>query len=193
MTAAAEVRLRPTTEADLDWVTELEGRPENARFVIAWPRARHRAAIGDRSMAHWIVGDATERPVGYVILSQVREHAPSVELVRLVIADKGRGYGRATLERVDEFAFDRLHAHRLWLDVFEDNHRARRIYRAAGYVEEGVLREVMLREGRWASLVVLSKLDRERGETAPRPEGAASPPEGVVSRNVTTTRCGASE
>lgn len=162
MTAVAIGSFRPTTESDLDWVLAVEGRPENARFVIAWSRARHRAAIADRSMAHWIVCAPSGRPVGYVILAQVREGAGSIELVRLVIADKGRGFGRAALTQVEEFAFRRLHAHRLWLDVFDFNHRARRLYKAAGFVEEGVLRDAVQRDGGWASLVVMSKLSEER-------------------------------
>jgi diamine N-acetyltransferase len=32
-------------------------------------------------------------------------------------------------------------AYRLWLDVLVDNHRARQVYEAAGFVDEGLLRQ----------------------------------------------------
>jgi RimJ/RimL family protein N-acetyltransferase len=35
-------------------------------------------------------------------------------------------------------AFDGFAAHRLWLDVYCDNARARRAYQALGFVEEGM-------------------------------------------------------
>ncbi len=159
----SSVSARPTRQSDLDWVVALESRPENARFVLQWPRDRHRAALADRSIAHWVVCEHDE-PVGYMILAQVRIGAASVELVRLVIGPKGRGLGRAALEIARRFVFERLGAHRLWLDVFENNERARRLYRAAGFQEEGTLREAVERDGRYASLVVYSQLAGEAVE-----------------------------
>ena len=48
--------------------------------------------------------------------------------------------------------------------MFDDNQRARRLYRAAGFVEEGRLREAALKEtGRPADLVIMSILAREYG------------------------------
>jgi RimJ/RimL family protein N-acetyltransferase len=59
--------------------------------------------------------------------------------------------------------FDELGAHRLWLDVFEHNARARHVYRSMGFAEEGV-------DG---SLVVMSMGEDEyrdcAGSKAPAP------------------------
>jgi RimJ/RimL family protein N-acetyltransferase len=49
----------------------------------------------------------------------------------------------------------------LWLDVFEHNARARHVYRSVGFVEEGVLRECVKQQERYASLVVMSILENE--------------------------------
>jgi RimJ/RimL family protein N-acetyltransferase len=65
------------------------------------------------------------------------------------------------LEAVLSNAFDELFAHRLWLDVFEHNARARHVYRSVGFVEEGVLRECVKQQERYASLVVMSILENE--------------------------------
>jgi RimJ/RimL family protein N-acetyltransferase len=72
-----------------------------------------------------------------------------------------KGYGRAALKSVQQLAFAQLQAHRLWLDVKDHNSRARHLYQAMGFVEEGRLRECVKSGNRFESLVVLSMLRSE--------------------------------
>jgi RimJ/RimL family protein N-acetyltransferase len=81
--------------------------------------------------------------------------------MRVVVSEPGKGLGCMVLEAVLSKAFDELAAHRLWLDVFEHNARARHVYRSVGFVEEGVLRECVKQQERYASLVVMSILENE--------------------------------
>jgi RimJ/RimL family protein N-acetyltransferase len=60
-----------------------------------------------------------------------------------------------------EKVFDELSAHRIWLDVFPHNSRARHIYRSVGFVEEGVLRECVKHGDIYRSLVLMSMLESE--------------------------------
>ena len=60
-----------------------------------------------------------------------------------------------------ERAFARHDAHRVWLDVITWNERAQRAYAAAGFVREGVRREVLYMNGRFEWLVVMSVLRAE--------------------------------
>lgn len=159
---AAELLAFPTREMDLDWVEALERHPDNAPFVLQWPRSRHRAASVDRSTAHWTFRRPSGERVGFAILTPVRWPATNVELVRLVVDVKGRGYGRAALELIQDFVFGELEAHRLWLDVFDFNHRARALYERCGFVQEGILREAVPRDGCFLSLVVYARLAWER-------------------------------
>jgi RimJ/RimL family protein N-acetyltransferase len=65
------------------------------------------------------------------------------------------------LHAVIQKAFREFAAHRLWLDVFDDNARARHLYQSLGFVEEGVLRECIRWPDRFRSLVVMSMLEQE--------------------------------
>lgn len=65
------------------------------------------------------------------------------------------------MEAVKQYCFGVLSAHRLWLDVLEENARARSLYESAGFVREGVLHECIKREDGFHSLVVMSILDSE--------------------------------
>ena len=156
------VRLRRTAEGDLDFVLAVEGAEENRRFVGQWTRAEHGGALSDPDLAHFVVESVEDnRPVGYVIMAGLLDADRSVELLRVVITEKGKGYGREVLRAVKKMAFGELKAHRLWLDVREHNERARRLYESEGFVAEGMLREcVRVGEG-WGSLVLMSVLEQE--------------------------------
>jgi diamine N-acetyltransferase len=160
-----DVRLRRTAESDLDTVLEVEHAAAQARFVIPWGQQRHRVALGDTDLLHAVIETAAEgRPVGFVLLAGLESAHQSIELRRIVIgqADTGKGYGKRVLRLVKRFAFEELGAHRLWLDVFEHNRRARQVYEQEGFVPEGRLRECQMSEdGGFDSLLVMSILDRE--------------------------------
>jgi diamine N-acetyltransferase len=157
-----KVRLRRTGEGELDFVLAAEGAEENRRFVGQWTRAEHGEALADTDLAHFVVESVEDnRPVGYVIMAGLRDANRSLEFRRVVITEKGKGYGREVLRAVKKMAFEELKAHRLWLDVREHNERARRLYESEGFVAEGMLRECVSVGDRWESLVLMSVLEQE--------------------------------
>ena len=135
-------RLRPTTVADLAFVIAAEATAHAAGYVQPWTRDRHLHALDDPNEGHWMVADPTTRDrVGYVILVGLQDPDLCLLIKRIVITQTGKGYGRSALMQVLDQAFGEFGAHRVWLDVMEDNHRARSLYRSLGFVEEGRLRE----------------------------------------------------
>ena len=105
--------------------------------------------------------DGGGAPVGYAILTGVRDPGRILCLKRLMVAEKGRGHGRSVLRLVKERAFGVLRAHRLWLDVKEGNARARGLYGSEGFVREGVLRDSFWTGEVHETLVVMSILEGE--------------------------------
>ena len=155
------VRLRPTSEGDLDFVLREEGDEKNRPFIGRWPRGRHLEALANEEVEHLIAEDRDGRPVGYAILTGLGDPGRILCLKRLMVAQKGMGYGRAVLRLAKERAFGGLGAHRLWLDVKEGNARARVLYESEGFVVEGVLRDSFWTGEEHESLVVMSILERE--------------------------------
>lgn len=76
-------------------------------------------------------------------------------------SERGRGVGSEAMQLLLGFAFDELRLHRVELEVFEDNERARRVYERLGFVEEGRRRQSLWKGGRWLSPVVMSLLVHE--------------------------------
>jgi diamine N-acetyltransferase len=130
--------LRTTAPTDLDYVLGLEADPENARFIIGWPRERHERAIADADEAHLLVVDG-EAPAGFVLLAGLSGEERDIELRRIVVGPKGRGLGQRTLRLVLEHAFSELGARRVWLDVKPENLRAQAAYRRVGFTDDGEL------------------------------------------------------
>ena len=153
------LQLRPTEETDLDYVLEAENDGENRQYIIPWSRKQHLQSIRDNNIAHLVVWSETR--IGYVILAGLLDANQSIEFRRIVITDKGKGYGKQTVEIIKKLAFETYNAHRLWLDVKVQNHRAQAIYQAAGFAIEGTLRECLKSENGYESLVIMSILQRE--------------------------------
>ncbi len=129
------VCFRPTEESDLEYVLALESDPDTAPYIAPWPIDEHRAGMADPTVGHWVLDD-TERgaSVGFVILRGLG--TDSIELKRIAISQKGRGYGKDAMRLVKEAAFGDLGADRLWLDVYDFNERAQAVYEAEGFVVE---------------------------------------------------------
>lgn len=152
--------LRATVLDDIGLIVGWERDPENSPFIVPWEKQRHMAAMTDPDIQHLVV-EAQGLPVGFVILAGLSSVNECIEFRRIVIHEKGRGYGRATVEAVKRRAFRVLGAHRLWLDVKEDNERARTLYEATGFKKEGRLRDCLKLGGRYESLLVMSMLSDE--------------------------------
>jgi diamine N-acetyltransferase len=161
------VTLRSTQITDLDYVLAAEYSQENSSYIGQWSREQHIDLFSQADAAHLIVeaGQTTQpeqlEKVGYVIVQGLTNPDASILLKRLVITHKGQGYGRGAIELIKEMAFNKYHAHRLWLDVKDFNYRAQSLYKSTGFVLEGTFRECLKTESGYESLQIMSILDHE--------------------------------
>ena len=155
------LNLQLTTENDLPFVFEIEKKAADDRFVTSESIENHKHYLNDSDIRHFVI-EADGKAVGYAILAGANDKNENVELRRLVIAEKGKGYGRKVLHLIKEFAFEELNAHRLWLDVKDFNERARKLYESENFTTEGVWREAVKDDGgRRESIVFMSILRHE--------------------------------
>ncbi|MDI7275802.1 MAG: GNAT family protein [Anaerolineae bacterium] len=76
----------------------------------------------------------------------------------------GKGYGTDAARTMLRFAFHELNLHRVELEVFDHNARARRCYEKAGYRLEGTRRHALYRDGQYHDVHVMSILRHEFAE-----------------------------
>lgn len=149
------MKLRRTTPDDLPFLLETEQRFSKLGFVHNDNVCVHQKHMSDPDFAYYTVEEG-DKPAGYIILRGLNSADCSVELKRIVIAEPGYGLGRKALGALIDKVFHDFRALRLWLDVFEDNHRARHVYRSLGFVEENTSGKRFHIGDRYRSLVVMS-------------------------------------
>lgn len=153
--------ITPTEMTDLDGILHMEQRMENQLWISPYSRQRHIQVIQGSTEFHFTLKSKTGQLLGYLILAKTEKEHNSIEFRRIVIHDKGKGFGRYCLKWIKEFCFEQLNVHRLWLDVFDDNAAALQLYISEGFIQEGLIRECMNIEGTKRSLVLLSMLRHE--------------------------------
>lgn len=155
------MHIRDARPEDISHIVRLEHRHEFHTFIGTWTEAKHAKTLADEDSAYLIVEDDDKEVVGYAILIGITNPDRSIELKRVVISAPGQGHGKNLLHFLASRVFNEYRAHRLYLDVYETNPRAKHVYASFGFSVDGTLREAALRDGVFYSMTLMSILDRE--------------------------------
>ncbi|GIE83200.1 acetyltransferase [Actinoplanes philippinensis] len=172
------VVLRPFIDADVPVFLEAVADPEVARLTGSSPEdapdeQRTRAWYAGRNTQDdrldlAVVDRASGACVGEVVLNEWDPHNRSCNFrTLLVAAGRDRGLGTEAVRLIVGHGFERLGLHRISLEVYAHNPRARRVYEKVGFVAEGVLREALRDGDRWIDATVMSILAHEWPASAP--------------------------
>lgn len=155
------MNLRPGVYSDITEIMAIEQIPAYRLFIGQWSESEHRQAM-ESSDVLYLVAQAEGRGVeGFAILRGLENKDHSLELKRVAIRTPNIGLGRKLLREALRLSFEEHQAHRLWLDVFEENARAQHVYESFGFRVDGLFREAVLVDGRYYSQRLMSILDRE--------------------------------
>jgi RimJ/RimL family protein N-acetyltransferase len=141
--AAARAPLTPDEELILsDWYQTRGDQPDRLDLAVA--------------------DQATGECVGEVVLNQWDPGNESCNF-RILIgpAGRGRGLGTEATRLIVGYGLEQLGLHRISLEVYAFNPRARRVYEKTGFRAEGVLRESLRYNGAWVDATVMSVLASE--------------------------------
>ncbi len=171
----AQVRLRIAEERDLDFIVASEAEPENARYIVADSRAYHQDTLDSPAAVHFIVErNDTGAAIGFLMAAG--RNSPDHEQYwrRVIINERGKGYGKEALRLLMDWAFGEAGAHRAWLDCKDYNDRALHVYESLGMKREGLLRDTIFVDGKYENLIVLAILEPEWRELKVREKGETS-------------------
>ena len=107
--------------------------------------------------------EAKGRPIGMIAYNRV-ELLHRMAAIDVLIGARGyrdRGYGTDAVRAFVAFLFDDVGLHRVWLATLDYNARARHVYEMIGFVQEGVMRQSDLVDGRWVDSVIYGILEPE--------------------------------
>lgn len=176
------VTLRPFDESDLPAMAAAIADPEVGRLTGSYNST---AELGsgepavDDELRDWytsrneqtdrldlaVVDKATGECVGEVVLNMYDEGSSSCNFRTLFgPGGRDRGLGTEAARLLVAYGFDELGLHRISLEVYAFNPRARRAYEKVGFIVEGTLRDALRFDGEWVDATLMSMLS-----TDPRP------------------------
>lgn len=165
--------LRSARAEDVDayWEAFDVDDPEGMRLTGSVPHTREEVTsfflrcVDDPDRYDLLIVAPDGRVVGESVVNEINWEARSANFRIYLFDVEGRGHGLGTWATcaARDLAFGELGLHRLELDVFSINPRARRAYERAGFREEGVLRDAVWlgpEEG-WCDDVLMAILEGE--------------------------------
>jgi len=166
----ALVTLRPVSAADAVGLFACD--EESLRLT-----GSHHRADGLAELEHWyatrashddrldlsIIERASGEWAGEVVLNELNADNESCGFRILLQGPRffGRGLGTQASRLVLGYAFDVVGVHRVELQVYDFNPRARHVYEKLGFVHEGTMREALRWEGQWVDCHLMALLDRD--------------------------------
>lgn len=107
------------------------------QFIGQYKLDKHKAVLTNKDQKHLSVFNKADNSlIGYVILAGLLNSDHLIEFRRIAFLKRGLGYGGLTIELVIDLSFNIYKANKLWLDVFEDNDRAIKLYMKKGFLKE---------------------------------------------------------
>lgn len=157
-----DIMLCTTELVDLDVIISIERDKKNKHYIYQWSMEQHyRKIIAEDWMHIVIIRKDTQTIIGYILLEGIQSEHDTIELTRMTIQEKGKGYGRKALKLIKSLCFETFGCHRLWLDVFEDNKNAISLYETEDFLYEGTFRECKKHEDKYYSMHIMSILKHE--------------------------------
>jgi GNAT superfamily N-acetyltransferase len=126
------ITIQNTEYGELKRIHIMEQDPDTKPFICSYPLKKHRREYKEENIIYKSIYTASRQLVGFILFALDKDGF-SLELRRIVINEKGRGYGKRAISLVDKIAESEFGRTRIWLDVYEDNIRAQHIYEANGY------------------------------------------------------------
>ena len=158
----ARLALRFATEEDIPTIMALEQHPDNRSFVCQGTKEQHHREVIDPDCILWVfTNQADDSLVGYCLVWINRE-SNWAELRRIVITQKGQGYGREALKGLFSYLFDEISVNKVWLDVYPHNAVGISLYESLGMSCDGRLRQNFYDERLgYLDQLIYSRLKRE--------------------------------
>lgn len=125
--------IRKAHIADADFMRSVELDEDNSPWVGCWPLGWRIAKFGDKDFLQTIIEKEDGTPIGMMIFCDMVYVRSRLQLKRIALIEKGRGYGKEALHMAQRLAFEVFGTEYLYLGTKQNNLRAQSIYRATGF------------------------------------------------------------
>lgn len=147
---------------------DIENQPPEVTDALRdWYDSR---ATADERLDLAVIDRSNGRLVGEVVLNEFDADTRQANFRTLIGPDgRGKGIGTEAARLIIGHGFEALGLHRITLDVYAFNPRARHVYEKLGFVTEGVKRDAFIFDGEYVDEIWMSILEDEWGAHRGRP------------------------
>lgn len=149
----------------------------SAQDLLPWSRQEIReiytrwSTAGDRIV--WVlVENATGAVVGEVVLNDLNVDNLSCGFRIWIVGARGRGLGTEATRLAVRHAFEQHGLHRVELQVYDFNPRARHVYEKVGFRLEGTMRDALRFDDGWVDAHLMAILSTDQHGSASRGPGS---------------------
>lgn len=165
------VYLRPVEREDLDFIYAAFWCEEGRRLTGT------QTVYNRNSIQNWFETISTDnsridliicleennKPIGDITMMEI-DHQNQNAIVRISIFKKenwGKGYGTEAMSIFLDYGFNILNLHRVELEVFAFNPRAKKSYEKLGFKQEGLIRDKLFYDGQFHDAILMGVLREE--------------------------------
>lgn len=164
MIVGERVQLREIEEEDLEIVVIWRNDPEILKWLFSYlplsmskQRRWYHKYVEDRTQQTFVIEAKGKIPVGTVGLSHIDYRNQIAELGILIDKDwQHKGIGREALNLLIEFAWNEMNMRKIKALVFKENEAAINLYKSCGFVEEGILKKEIFKNGEFKDVVIMA-------------------------------------
>lgn len=130
------IKIRKACIEDADFISKTEQDPDNSPWVANWPLFIRICRFGNADFLQTVIETNDGYPVGFIIFRDMLNKSTQIELKRIAVSEKGKGYGKEALHLAWKIAFEILNTKKLYLHTKSKNIRAQSIYKHVGFTAE---------------------------------------------------------
>lgn len=162
--------LRPITESDTDLIVcwrNKESVKKNFLYRSDFTAETHRKWLREKvqtgNVVQFIIemqNEVQSVPVGSVYLRDIDYENSSAEFGIFIGEDsaRGKGVGTEAAKMILEYGHKELGLHRIFLRMVAENIAAYKAYRKAGFVTEGIFRDMKKIDGKYIDIMFMSSV-----------------------------------
>lgn len=153
---------------EIEWVRQLHNDSEVLSVLTDTHEVTHEEQkkwferLSSSTSSKRLVVTMDDVPIGLARLDEIDFINGSTRVGLDIHKDsRGRGYARPAYNLLLNYCFEDLRMNRVYLMVADFNERAYSLYKKLGFIEEGKMREALLRNGSHHDYIIMSILRRE--------------------------------